>query len=266
MFYDWLETNQVPKSSIALWHALMHIGNKTGWEEVFAVAVSTIESKTGFKRSELFDARNILAQKGRIIWYQRGGNLCAEYSIIPFCVHNTDTSADTSADANRNTNTYTNPTQTPTINKLNNTKLNNKSFVGDKPPTKKKKKDDFSKSLFWTEFVQVWNLFYEGKNKSKYLYQQKDFGCLKKIYDFLKKRSEEKKWEFTKENLVKAFNIHLDNAYKKDEWLRNNFTIPNILSQFNQIENSKQQENGRSKINTGSAPDPARPGREYTKL
>src|SRR5436190_24270962 len=89
-FYDWLETNQVPKSAIALWHALMHIANKTGWEQRFTVAISTVESKTGFKRSELNVARNILTQKGRISWRARGGNLCAEYEMIPICDHTAD--------------------------------------------------------------------------------------------------------------------------------------------------------------------------------
>jgi len=119
-FYDWLETNSVPKSAISLWHALMHINNKANWVLEFAVAISVLEFKTGFKRSELFEARNILAQKGRIKWNSRGGNLSAMYEIIPFCVHNMDT--------NTYANGYTNPTQmgtqTGTINKLNKTKLN----------------------------------------------------------------------------------------------------------------------------------------------
>jgi hypothetical protein len=114
-FYDWLETNQLPKSAIALWYALMHINSKAGWKNTFTVAISTIEFKTGFKRSELFEARNILQQKGRISWKGRGGSQSAEYQIIFFCVHNTDTSADAKAYANGNTNGYTNPTQMPTI-------------------------------------------------------------------------------------------------------------------------------------------------------
>jgi len=123
-FYDWLETNSLPKSSIALWHALMHINNKARWANSFEVAISTIEFKTGFKRSELFEARNILSQKGRITWKARGGNLAATYSMIPFCVHNTDTNTNANGYASADANGYTNPTQTGTINKLNITKPN----------------------------------------------------------------------------------------------------------------------------------------------
>ncbi len=122
-FYDWLETNDISKSAIALWGALMHINNKAGWKTSFAVAVSTLEFKTKFRRSELFEARNILEQKGRIKWESRGGSASAIYEMIPLCVHN--------ADANAYTNPYTNPTQTHTQNrpldKLNYTKLNKES-------------------------------------------------------------------------------------------------------------------------------------------
>lgn len=121
-FYDWLETNQVPKSTIALWHCLMHIANKTGWEQKFTVAISTIESKTGFKRSELMEARNILAQKGRITWKARGGNLAAEYEIVPFCDRIADAKAITKAYTSADTIGNSPPTQKGTITKLEETK------------------------------------------------------------------------------------------------------------------------------------------------
>ncbi|MDY3443441.1 hypothetical protein PG616_01085 [Riemerella anatipestifer] len=119
-FYDWLQTNQLSKSAIALWHTLMHINNKTGWSDRFTVATSILEYNSGFKRSEIFKGRNELAQKGRIKWFARGGNLSAEYQIIGFCVHNTDANGNTNGNANGNTN----GTQTVTINKLNKTKQN----------------------------------------------------------------------------------------------------------------------------------------------
>ncbi|PXV61203.1 hypothetical protein CLV62_12536 [Dysgonomonas alginatilytica] len=117
-FYDWLETNPVSKSVIALWNALMHINNKTNWTQSFEVAISTLEFKTGFKRSELCEARNVLAQKGRITWKSRGGNLSAVYNIIPFSVHNTDAIADTSADTSADANPTQVRTQKDTQNRL----------------------------------------------------------------------------------------------------------------------------------------------------
>lgn len=130
-FYDWLETNQLPKSAIALWNALMHINNKARWVQAFPVAISTIESKTGFKRSELFEARNILQQKGRLCWKQRGGNLSAEYELIPFCVHIADANGNAKGYAVPDAKAYTKPTQKHTILKLNKDKT---KHIIDKPP------------------------------------------------------------------------------------------------------------------------------------
>lgn len=115
-FYDWLETNSISKSSIALWHALMHIDNKTNWKSEFTVAMSVLELKTGFKNSELYKARNELQEKGRLIWNSRSGNQSATYKIIPFCLHSMET--------NGKTNRETNDRQTETINKLDEIKLN----------------------------------------------------------------------------------------------------------------------------------------------
>ncbi|MBM7582976.1 DnaD/phage-associated family protein [Caldicoprobacter guelmensis] len=83
-FYDWLETNSLSLSAIALWHALMHICNKTGWATEFAVATSVLSIKTGLSDRAIRNARNELKQKGRIDWRPRKGNQSAIYTIIPF--------------------------------------------------------------------------------------------------------------------------------------------------------------------------------------
>jgi len=180
MFYDWLETNHLPKSAIALWHALMHVNNKANWVDTFAVAISTLEFKTGFRRSELFEARNILAQKGRIEWSQRGGNLSANYSIIPFCVHNTDANQDAIPDANQDAIPDTNPTQTGTINKLNYTRLN-KTKQEEKEKIKKEKnnfdlsflENDFADAfLEWIAYKQEKGKMYKGQISLKTCYNQ----------------------------------------------------------------------------------------------
>ena len=222
-------------------------GDGRDWENPLECANGLVCSSIGCSENSLADARYVLQQLG-LITVQKGITKTKSPTYyLNIC-------------GNERGNERGNE---PNII-IGKTKPNKNKTIssGDKPPAPKIELD------YWKKFVEVWDEFYLQKNKSKYLYQQKDFGCLKKIYNFLKKRSEEKKWEFNEENLVKAFNIHLASAYSKDEWLRQNFTIPNILSQFNQIENSKKVENnGRSKINTGAVTlDPARPGREYTSL
>lgn len=84
-FYDWLEINPLPSPAIALWHGLMHIANKTGWQQEFTVAISVLSVKTGLNAKAIERARNTLAQCGRIAWKKRGGNQAATYQINSLC-------------------------------------------------------------------------------------------------------------------------------------------------------------------------------------
>jgi len=124
-FYDWLETNTLTDSAINLWQALMHVANKAGWPGEFAVALSTLQFKTGLKKDAVINARHKLQQTGRITFKSRSGQQSAVYSIVPFdgacgnCVVLTDTNPDTNPDTNSVTKSTQTPTQTATINKLN---------------------------------------------------------------------------------------------------------------------------------------------------
>ncbi|SET00865.1 DnaD and phage-associated domain-containing protein [Salinibacillus kushneri] len=80
-FYDWLETNKLSASDIVLWHALMHINNKSGWRAQFAVAISVLEMKTGLTRRTIERSRNRLYQCGLIEWKSRKGNQAAVYKM-----------------------------------------------------------------------------------------------------------------------------------------------------------------------------------------
>lgn len=84
-FYDWLEINPLPSPAIVLWHGLMHIANKTGWQQEFTVATSVLSMKTGLNAKAIERARNHLEQSGRIIWKKRSGNRAAMYQIISLC-------------------------------------------------------------------------------------------------------------------------------------------------------------------------------------
>ena len=84
-FYDLLETNPLPTPAIVLWHALMHLANKTGWQQEFAVAVSVLEVKTGMGGKAIERARNQLSQAGLIVWRKRRGNQSAAYRVCSLC-------------------------------------------------------------------------------------------------------------------------------------------------------------------------------------
>ncbi len=88
-FYDQLEINPLPPPAIVLWHALMHIANKTGWKQEFTVAVSVLELKTGLNAQSIKRARNRLEQNGLIKWKSRGGNRSACYQMISLQYRNT---------------------------------------------------------------------------------------------------------------------------------------------------------------------------------
>jgi hypothetical protein len=87
-FYDRLELNPLPSPAIALWHALMSIANKTGWQQEFTAAVSVLVLKSGLNAQAVKRARNRLEQDGYISWRSRGGNQSAVYHLHSLVVQN----------------------------------------------------------------------------------------------------------------------------------------------------------------------------------
>lgn len=116
-FYDWLETNSMSTSAIVLWHALMHINNKSRWTKEFGVASSVLCVKTGLSERTIRNARNELKQKGRIEWKSRGGNKAAIYQMISLTAIDADNVADITSDTLSDNASGS----TSTLNKLNNT-------------------------------------------------------------------------------------------------------------------------------------------------
>lgn len=96
-FYDRLETNPLSTSAIVLWHALVHVNNKTGWRNEFSVAVSVLRIKTGLSEKSVTNARNELDQKGYLFFKSRKGNQSALYQIIDLSVTVTDKLADSTS-------------------------------------------------------------------------------------------------------------------------------------------------------------------------
>lgn len=97
-FYDKLETNPLSTSSIALWHALLHINNKAGWIDEFAVSSSVLCVKSGLAERTISKARNELKQKGYIEFRSRGGNRSALYNMVSLSAIYADKYADNSSD------------------------------------------------------------------------------------------------------------------------------------------------------------------------
>ena len=144
-FQQWLLTaTNVSATDIALWYALMHYNNTTGWKREFNVAIKTLEVSTKCTKPTVIKARNKLKQLGLIDFISREGNQSAVYRMIPFRNQfelNNFTQMDTQSYTQMDTQSYT---QMDTIHRLDKTKLlstnTNVLVEGESPPAKEKKK------------------------------------------------------------------------------------------------------------------------------
>lgn len=82
LFYDWLETHPLSPASIALWHALMFIANRSGWREELRISATLLEMRTNMPRTTIFRQREILKAAGRITFNSQGGRAACIYRII----------------------------------------------------------------------------------------------------------------------------------------------------------------------------------------
>lgn len=81
-FYDSLEYNPLSSSAVALWHALMHMNNKTRWKSEFRVAGMVLRIKSGLNESSFKRARTELKEKGYIAYEPKRGNQAPVYRMI----------------------------------------------------------------------------------------------------------------------------------------------------------------------------------------
>ncbi len=80
-FHDRLEAGGLSAQAIALWYALMHIANKTGWKDEFSAAASALSLHAGLSASGVKRAREALRSAGLIEWKARGGNRASLYRL-----------------------------------------------------------------------------------------------------------------------------------------------------------------------------------------
>lgn len=225
-FYDWLETNTLSDSAINLWHALMHINNKTGWLEEFSVALSTLQLKTGLKKDAVILARKRLQEAGRITSKSRSGQQSAMYSIVPFtkgykdCVVLTDTNCDTNPVTNPAQTATQTPTLTPSITKLNETKINETNIL---PPEEKEERIPYQeiKNLFHElcpSYSKIRTLSGERKKHTGARYRQ--YGNDLSIFEELFHKAEDS-------DFLKGKN---DRNWKADfDWMMNETNMAKIL-------------------------------------
>lgn len=237
------EVNQLGTSEIALYFHLLEICNKTGWTGTFNRNNYKVMADLSIRSPKTLQSiKDKLQQAGIIVYKQRNGDANCAYSLTDLgkfyrgngigsgggLVGGSGKGKVGGSGGDNINGNETKPNQT------------SKSHSAPQAAAEKiKKEDDFSKLPYWKKFIETWDQFYQQQKNERYIYQKKDFGCLKRIYEFLKKRSEVKGYDWTEENLVNGFTYFLKKAFEKDDWMKNNFSIPNILSQFNQIANAQ---------------------------
>lgn len=137
-FYDLVQIKQLSTGQIALWHALMAINNKCAWIEWFTVPNITLELNTGMSRSGVLKARNSLKQYG-LIDFKVNGTKATSYKIITIAKSKQDGVQDGTQDSTQ-VSKQDGVQVSNTLNKLNETKLNEKK-------NKKKKETELDKLI-----------------------------------------------------------------------------------------------------------------------
>lgn len=97
-FYNEIEVTPLSSSAIALWYALLHMCNKSGWKTEFSVPVGTLSLKSGLSERTVSNARNELKTKGYIDFRSRGGSKAALYQMSTLSAKFADNLSDITSD------------------------------------------------------------------------------------------------------------------------------------------------------------------------
>lgn len=119
-----IELNQLSTGQIALWYALININNRCAWIEWFAVSSTMLQLKTGLSRRGIYDARNVLKQRGYIDFKETGNGKAAKYKLLTLSQFAQDT-AQVSLQATAQDTAHLTAQVTAPLNKQDKTKQDN---------------------------------------------------------------------------------------------------------------------------------------------
>ncbi|WP_353159299.1 hypothetical protein [Myroides odoratus] len=118
-----------------------------------------------------------------------------------------------------------------------------KSHCGDKSPKGKKE------IQFWKTIVEVWFDFYKSKFEVDPSFNAANGKHLKTILIRLEKLAKSKKIDWTEDVAKRSMEKFLQNAWE-DQWLQQNFLLPNLSSKYDSIINKNHD--GKSVNNSSS--------------
>ena len=98
-----------------------------------------------------------------------------------------------------------------------------------------KKYEKQQKTEHWKEIVDGWFDFYTSKKGYQPTFTPRDSKALKEVIKNLKVKASEKGFlDWDKDYCLRVFNHFLNLAYS-DNWLSENFLLPNLYSKFDSI-------------------------------
>lgn len=227
-----------------LYFKLLDTCNSLGWKNPFNHSNGYICGELGISEPTFLRCRNKLKQVGLIDFVS--GKVKRQKTVYTVLGLNNFTLKDTLKDTLNDTQSVTQNSVKPLDNIKHNTKLNKTktNILSDaiapeeKEPTK-----------FWKSFVDIWFRRYDEVTGAKPTFNGASAKNLKSIIQRLEKLYYDKnshEWEEVKALIT--FNKFLDNALK-DDWLKSNFLLTNLSTQFDKIVN--QPKDGKSNNNFG---------------
>lgn len=227
-----------PTNVIALYFYLLEVNNKTSWSVSFKRNNSKICADLGISYPTLNNSRNRLKQSGIIDFKTQNGNANVTYTLKNFLKVTDEVTNEVTDEVTNEVGSRLFESKDKLKRKTKTNILSDAIAPEEKEPTK-----------FWKSFVDIWFRRYDEVTGAKPTFNGASAKNLKSIIQRLEKLYYDKnshEWEEVKALIT--FNKFLDNALK-DDWLKSNFLLTNLSTQFDKIVN--QPKDGKSNNNFG---------------
>lgn len=247
------DAHSLSVEEVGLYFHLLEISNKLNWMNPFKRNNSKIMADLGIKSLKtLSKHRNRLQQAGIITVVTRNGEANASYKLNDLGKIYAGLGAGLGAGSGVGLGTGlgagSGADNTNINSKPNQTNSEDKSSGGKASTSSRKKSTDLEKketTEHWQPLVEVWFDFYKqypGKGE-KPTFEGPAPKSLKKIVEWLQKRSAAKGFEWNEQNATYTLKRFLELAYSQ-EWLHANFLLPNLEKQFDKIVNQSKDGKG----------------------
>jgi hypothetical protein len=215
--------------------------NEQDWENPFECPNGRICTSIGITEKSVIDARNRLKQLG-LIDFENGvtKQKSPRYYLLDYWnkVSIAGGNGVSIPVSNRGGNEVN-----ISKNKPNETETKpNQSFSGAGAPGKRKKVGDGTEH--WKAIVDTWFKFYQKKFSLEPTFNQQSAKALKCIVETIEKSATKAGKEWTEEYCVSCLENFFTKAHN-DQWLRDNYLLPNLWSKFDSI--VKKREDGNNK-------------------